>query len=370
MNAMVFRLWSYLFLLIAGFGILVTPLHLGAEEPLHDELKISPRAGSEFEAAELNEIVSNIGQLNPLQSLLVSQNGSVVLEYYSAGNSAKNPVNIKSASKSIISALIGIALDQGHLRSIEQTVDEFFPRFLSEAPPAKQDITIRDLLLMRSGLESTSFGNYGPWVNSRHWLRNALRRPLVNPPGKVTNYSTGNSHILAGILTKATGQDLKDYAQQHLFEPLGVNLKAWQRSPEGYRFGGNNLSLTPRGMLRFGQLYLNSGRWNGKQIIPADWVRRSTASYVHDTYHGFPYGYFWWNVNYGTYHINFAWGHGGQYIFYAPELNLVVITTSDLQSKPGTNGYTEKVHELVREKIVPSAAPSFDKYFWKWNGFR
>jgi CubicO group peptidase (beta-lactamase class C family) len=118
-----------------------------------------------------------------MPSLLISRNGEIVMRYYAEGFSPNRPVNIKSASKSVLSALVGIALEEGHLDSLDQTLIEFFPGILEDAPPAKQKITLRDLLLMRSGLESTSFENYGPWVTSNNWVRNALERPLVDPPG-------------------------------------------------------------------------------------------------------------------------------------------------------------------------------------------
>jgi CubicO group peptidase (beta-lactamase class C family) len=156
------------------------------------------------------------------------------------------------------------------------------------------------------------------------------------------------------VLTKATGRDLRDYAQERLFDPIDVEIGSWQRSQEGYRFGGNNFSLTPEGFLRFGQLYERKGRWNGRPVVPSEWVRESTRSHVHDTYHGYPYGYFWWNVNYHGLEVDFAWGHGGQYVFVVPELNLVVATTSNLQSTPQDDGYTESVHELLKNDILPN----------------
>ncbi len=288
-----------------------------------------------------------------MKSLLISRGGERLLTYYDDGYGPGRATNIKSASKSVISALVGIALEEGHLQNLNQTLGEFFPEVLRDAPEAKQNITLRNVLLMRSGLESTSFGNYGAWVTSNNWLRYALERPLVDPPGEVTNYSTGNSHILSAVLTKATNRDLKAYVQDRLFDPLNVRIRSWQRSPEGYRFGGNNFSLTPEGFLRFGQLFLNEGRWKGQQVVPSDWVDESTRSYVHDTYHGYPYGYFWWNTSYQGWDVDFAWGHGGQYVFIVPRLNLVVATTSNLQSTTDDGGYTETVHDLLKNEILP-----------------
>jgi CubicO group peptidase (beta-lactamase class C family) len=307
-----------------------------------------------MDPAERKTIRRRTRDLPPLQSLIVARSDSTVLEFHRDGLSPEDPVNIKSASKSVLSALVGIALERGDLSTINQPLTHFFPEILGNASDAKQTITVRDVLLMRSGLESTSFENYGPWVTSNHWLRYALTRPMKSRPGSETNYSTGNSHIIAAVLSKATGRDLKDYAQDHLFDPLNVRIRAWQRSPEGYRFGGNNLSITTEAMLKFGRLYLNDGQWHGQQVVPADWVEESTARIVFDTHHGYPYGYFWWNARYHGLDVDFAWGHGGQYVFVVPERDLVVVTTSDLQSVIGTDDYTGRIHTLLKESILPA----------------
>lgn len=328
-------------------------------EPVHDESggeSTGPPARNVPDVSiDTGPVLTRARNLSSMKSLLVNRNGERILTYYDEGHDPSRAVNIKSASKSVLSALIGIALDEGHLRDLDQRLVEFFPNLLEDAPPSKKNITLRNVLLMRSGLESTSFGNYGAWVTSNNWVRDALRRPLVDPPGEVTNYSTGNSHILSAVLTKATDRDLKSYAQDRLFDPLEVRIRSWQRSPEGYRFGGNNFSLTPVGFLRFGQLFLKEGRWKGQQVVPSDWVEESTRAYVHDTYHGYPYGYFWWNATYRGWDVDFAWGHGGQYVFIVPRLNLVVATTSNLQSTTDDDDYTETVHELLEDDILPDA---------------
>lgn len=306
----------------------------------------------ELSGGDKQQIKREAGSLNPLQSLIITRSDSTVLSFHRNGFGPNEAVNIKSASKSVLSALVGITLRDGHLTSLDQPLTDFFPELLKNASGSKQQITLRHVLEMRSGLESTSFENYGPWVTSNNWLRDALDRPIVDPPGTETNYSTGNSHIIAAVLTEVTDRDLLDYANEKLFNPIGTSIRDWQRSPEGYRFGGNNLSLTTEGMVKFGQLYLNDGRWNGRQIIPADWVKRSTRRIIHDTHNGYPYGYFWWNTRYHGLDVKFAWGHGGQFVFVIPRLNMVVVTTSDLQSVTGTDGYTEKIHEMLKNEIL------------------
>lgn len=316
-----------------------------------------PAAPNGFNREKLRETFAQARRLAPLNSLLIARNGTLVAEAYYRDMGPHQPVNIKSASKSIISALVGIAIQDGHLEGLNQPIGPFFLELLKNRP-RKQAITLRNLLLMRSGLKPTSFEAYGAWVTSDNWIRYALHQPLVSEPGTETSYSTGNSHIVAVVLARAVDQDLRQYARRNLFDPLGVDIKGWQRDPQGYRFGGNNLALTPRGFLRFGQLYLNDGQYNGRRIVPEKWVEKSTRPYVYDTYHGYPYGYFWWLTTYHDRRVVFAWGHGGQYVFIVPDLKLVVACTSDRQLLPEEDeGYTEKIHTLLRDRIIPAVKP-------------
>ena len=188
-------------------------------------------------------------ELPRLHSLLVSRHGDLVLERYYNGARATRPANIKSASKSLISALVGIAIDRRLISDVDAPIATYFPELKKERDPAKQRITIEDLLTMRSGLESTSNRNYGAWVQSRNWVQHALAKPLVAEPGTGMEYSTGNTHLLSAILTKATGASTWQFAQDSLAKPLGFTLPRWPQDPQGIYFGGNDMLLTPRQML-------------------------------------------------------------------------------------------------------------------------
>jgi CubicO group peptidase (beta-lactamase class C family) len=264
-------------------------------------------------------------------------------------------VNMKSASKSVLSLLVGIALEEGHLDSLRQPIGPFFPEIL-EGAPRKQQITLRDLLTMRAGLESTSFGNYGAWVTSDNWVRDALERPLIRPPGQGEMiYSTGTSHLVAVILAKAVGRPLRAYAQAKLFDPLGVTIRSWQQDPQGYYFGGNNMALTPTALLRVGRLIAQEGRFQGRQVIPADWIERATRTYVTKTYRDFKYGYFWWIENFAARRVVFAWGYGGQFVFIVPEIDLVIACTSSLTNRPpGTGDHTGRVFRMLEDAVLPA----------------
>jgi CubicO group peptidase (beta-lactamase class C family) len=310
-----------------------------------------------FDPDTLANVLERAEDLDPLNSLLIARGDTLVGAYYAPGMEPDAGVNAKSASKTVLSALVGIALEEGHLDSLQQPIGPFFPEIL-EGRPRRQQITLDDLLTMRAGLESTSFGNYGAWVTSDNWVRDALTRPLVQPPGEGEMiYSTGTSHLVSVILTKATETPTRRYAQSRLFDPLGVDIKAWQQDPQGYYFGGNNMRLSPRALLRFGQLYLDGGRWEGEQVVPDGWVERSWRVRVTESYRGFWYGLFWWIEELGGRRTYFAWGYGGQFVFVVPSLDLVAVMTSSLSDRPeGLDDHSGRLIRFAGEAVIPAAA--------------
>ncbi len=312
--------------------------------------------------------------LDRLTSLLVGRRGRLVGEGYWRGLRRGEAVNVKSASKSVLSALVGIALEAEVLEGLDRRIASYFPGILDGAvDPRKRRITLRHLLLMRSGLTSTSFEGYGPWVTSENWVRYVLERPMEARPGRTTRYSTGNSHLVAVMLHRALDRDLRDWAQEVLFDPLGVRIHAWQRDPQGHRFGGNNMYLTPRGLYRFGRMYRQDGRFDERQVVPARWVEESTRSLVHDTYHGFPYGYYWWNRTVRGYRVDFAWGHGGQFVFLVPRLELVMVTTSVVRGEGNDDDHLWRIHDLLSRHVIPAVEdpppPRRERGFLDWPGW-
>jgi CubicO group peptidase (beta-lactamase class C family) len=315
-----------------------------------------PPAAHGFDAVALAEAVERAEEIAPpLTSLLVARGDTTIAEVYFGNGGPNRGTNLKSASKSVISALAGIAIEEGAIDGLDQPIGPFFPELLANAP-RKQQITVRNLLTQQAGLESTSFGNYGEWVTSRDWVANALQRPMEDRRGGEMIYSTGNTHLLGAIIAEATGQSLRAYAQDHLFDPLGVRIRSWQQSPAGRYFGGNNMSLTPRGMLRFGQLYLNDGRVDGQQVLSPDWITLSWKTYVLSTYRNHQYGYLWFTHWFGGERVAFAWGYGGQYIFVVPRLDLVVACASSLGNRPpGSTDHNTQILRLLDKHIIPAA---------------
>lgn len=303
-------------------------------------------------ASDLSSIYDEAESIQSLRSILIQKDGELIGEEYFRNASPDYPYNIKSASKSIITLLVGIAVDQGHV-DIDETLGDHFPKYFEEKPnPDKEAITIRNLLSMQAGLETTSFYNYGAWVINNNWVEFQLDQPLVEEPGGKMVYSTGISHLLSVIITKTTGMSTKSFAKKYLFNPLNIQVGGWDRDPQGYYMGGNNLALTPKDLLKIGQLMLNGGTWDNDQIISKEWVRDSFQTYTRSNFNPYDYGYMWWNRQVGEFTVFFAWGFGGQYIFIIPELNSVVVMTSFLKNATQRRTYKEPIFDLLEKNVI------------------
>lgn len=290
-----------------------------------------------------------------LRSLLVSHRGELVLERYYGGARATQAANIKSASKSVISALVGIAVARGQIKSLDQPIADFFPELARDPDQRKREITIEDLLTMRSGLESTSGRDYGAWVQSPNWVRYVLNRPLIDEPGRRVEYSTGTSHLLSAIITRATKTSTWQFAQETLARPLGFSLPRWLQDPQGIYFGGNEMSMTPRQMVRFGELYLNDGRAGNTQVLPKDWIAKTRVPRGRSRWGSDrEYGYGFWIRDLAGHDSYYAWGYGGQFVFIVPDLQLVVVTTSRSDVSRERRDHLGAIYDLVEQQIIPA----------------
>lgn len=304
-----------------------------------------------------DDAVRRAAELPRLRSLLISVDGTLIEEHYFRGASVARPANLKSASKSIMATLVGIALDRGHLGGVGDTIDRYFPEYLGDVTdPAKRRITLEDLLTMRAGLETTSNRNYGRWVQSQNWVRHVLRRPLVDEPGGRMIYSTGSSHLLSAIVTKAAGMSTLEFARRYLAKPLGISLGPWMQDPQGIYFGGNEMQLRPRDMLKIGELYLNCGEIDGQRVLSEEWVHQATIPRTQSRFSGRSYGYGWWIRTLAGHRVFYAWGYGGQFIFVVPELLTVVVTTSLPDPARERREHLDAIYDLVEYGVIPVAA--------------
>src|SRR5687767_5717112 len=305
----------------------------------------------------LEQAYAQARALPRLRSLLVHWRGSLIREHYFRGATRAQSANIKSASKSVISTLVGIAIARGQIRNVHQTIGELLPDATRDLDARKRAITVEDLLTMRTGLETTSFDNYGDWVTSRNWVRDALHRPMVaeRGAGGPMIYSTGSTHLLSAILTRATGSSTHRFGERFLARPLGIPLRAWTRDRQGIYFGGNEMRMTPREMVAFGVMHLNGGRApNGAQVVPKAWIDSAWVRRTRSGWSDQEYGYGWWIRRSGTHDVYFAWGYGGQFIFVVPTLDLVVVTTSDASPTTRERGHLESIHYILDTAIVPA----------------
>lgn len=299
-----------------------------------------------------------------INSLLVVRGGDLVYEWYAANDGRAALRNVKSATKSVTSALTGIALDTGDLAGIDEPLGFILPEAFSTIDDrAKRAITVRHLLTMRSGLDWAEYGaSVVQLTSSPDWVAYVLERPLAHEPGEHFNYSTGDTHLLAAALQQLTGMTLLDYADLYLFRPLGITQRAWPGDPQGISIGGAELALTARDMAKFGYLYLNQGQWDGAQIIPAAWVAQSHTPQVTlvrqpDECSDLGYGLLWWLRGQGGHASGIAVGFGGQFIYVIPALDMVVVLTGDLRSAPDTFRDNRMLCQfnLVEDYIVPAA---------------
>lgn len=291
-----------------------------------------------------------------IESVIISRNDSIILEQYFSGFDSSDKHNIYSCTKSVTSALIGIAIDEGYL-NLGQKVLDFFPnKTFANVDSRKQNIAVEHLLEMRSGLEwdewSTDYMNsenpIHDMLDSPDWVQFVLDQPMSEEPGTSFTYNTGVSHILSAIIQQVTNVSTLFFAQEKLFEPLGIQVTEddWLSSPKGVVWGGAYLHLTPREMLSFGKLYLNNGTWNGEQIISEEWIERSTRNYFHLSSRT-AYSYQWWIYpEYFNYFTYTAEGYLGQWITIIPDLDIVIVFTA--------NSYNSFHSYLLKNYILSS----------------
>jgi CubicO group peptidase (beta-lactamase class C family) len=316
----------------------------------------TPVATRGLDAAILARTVEAARQLPRIRSLVVLRHGERLAgERFNGGPPLSQPVNIKSASKSVMSALVGIAIQRGVLRGTDQPVLSVLAADAPADPdPRLSRVTVGNLLSMQAGLERTSGPNYGRWVSSPNWVRFALARPFADDPGGAMLYSTGSTHLLSAILTRASERSTHALAQDWLAEPLGIDIPPWSRDPQGIYFGGNEMRMSPLALARFGELYRLGGVIDGRRVLPAEWVEESWQPRTTSPWSGQRYGYGWFLAEMRGHPVRFGWGYGGQMVYVLPDLALTVVMTSDA-SAARDGGHIDALHRLVADGIVPAA---------------
>ncbi|MCA9495175.1 MAG: beta-lactamase family protein [Myxococcales bacterium] len=307
--------------------------------PLDGDWPVSTPAAEGLDPDRVDRLFCDAAREETLFGLLVARHGKLVAESYFHEGSIDQLSSRASVTKSYTSALVGQAIDEGCLSGTDAKMMDFFPELDGDiTDPRKRQITVGDLLEMRSGYpwEETDPAWWDA-VLSGDYVRHIVDFPLTEDPGTVHQYSNLSAHWLGVIVARACGTDLALFADEHLFQPTDTEIGEWLQDADGYTMGAFNLSVTARDMARFGQLYLDDGAWDGQQVLSSSWVDRSLAVRSEPTGALTPgpvlkdwgYGYLWWSARAGDHRVDFAWGHGGNFVFLVRDLDLSVVVTAD-----------------------------------------
>jgi CubicO group peptidase (beta-lactamase class C family) len=345
-----------------------------------DEL---PRAAPEsvgIDGGALAKLADAIraGKYSNIHGLLVVRSGKLVAEEYFSGDDERRGQklgnvrfdagtlhDLRSVTKSVTSALFGIAVASGAIRDLDAPVLSYFPEYQDLRTPERLQIRLRDLLSMASGLEWDEASRpYGDPLNSETAMdaasdrcRYVLSRPIAARPGEKFRYSGGDTLLLAAVIERATKLRLDKYAEQVLFGALGIERYEWISYPDGTPIAASGLRLLPRDIAKFGLLYLQRGQWHGTQVVPESWVKASATAQVRvsDRPFGFQnYGYQWW-LGAARNEAHTPWimavGHGGQRIMLIPSLDLVLVMTAGMY---GNRAQTDITFEILLDGVLPA----------------
>jgi Tol biopolymer transport system component/CubicO group peptidase (beta-lactamase class C family) len=329
-----------------------TPVDVSYQDPTSLDWPTGTPADAGLDASLLDAAADNVALSADVRSLLVVRHGRLVFERYFNGADATEALTIASASKSILSVATGIAIDEGLLK-LDSRIDAFLP---PDLVGEHGDLTVENLLTMSGGLAMSEDPLYVADVGASDlpgepsFVRAVLKRESVDPAGSKFAYSTGLTQVLAAVLTEATGQSLCAYITDRLLDPLGIDVEKWWVEPDGYFAGGHSVFITPRELARFGQLVLQHGTWDGEQLVSVAWLDQSLAERwdlgcrgVLGAHQG--YGRLWWLYDVDGFQVWNASGYGGQEVWIAPHLDLLVVLTHD----------ATRVGEPDRQEVAPGA---------------
>jgi CubicO group peptidase (beta-lactamase class C family) len=343
----------------AETGSASTYLHRIPEQT-DDGWRTSSLADQGIDPAPIAEMVKRIqaGDYTGINSVLLARGGALVLEEYFGGFDRNSLHSMRSASKIVTSALIGITIDLGHIETVDAPLLPYFPEYegdIENWDERKRDITIAHILSMTSGVR----GNEDAMYPTDDWIKFYLDQPLAATPGEAFSYATSGVVALGSVVTRASGLRIPAFADRYLFGPLGITAYRWpitnSRGSQGLAMTGGGLNLRPRDMAKLGQLYLNGGVWKGERLISQAWIRTSTKKHATSDLYGEDFGYLWRMIDRTVERRNVrsfeAWGNGGQFIMLFPSLDLVAVFTGE---NYGLFPEMEQPFEMVDRYVLPS----------------
>ena len=309
---------------------------------------------SEIDSLLLKEMVESInnGQFGKVHSVLIARNGKLVFEKYFDGFFINDLNSLQSCTKSIGSLLIGLAIDNGFIENVDQKVIDFFPNYRNEVDQKWNDVELKHLLTMSVGLDWERNFHDRIYETSDDVISTTFEQRFLHKPGELFEYRNPQSDLLSGVIINSSNQSVQDFAKKYLFEPLNINKFNWDNFKNtNYPLMSGSLALTSRAMLKIGQLVLDKGMWNGKQIVSENWINESTSFKI-ATDQMFGYGYLWWlteSQSIPGLAVVFAMGIAGQHIVIIPEKNTVIVTTADnIDKEP------EFLLKMIDEFIIKS----------------
>lgn len=317
---------------------------------LNDGLSVGSPEDADFDKDRLAQGFDKASKLPYSHSLLVLRDGKLVAEQYFHGFTQQSANNLKSVSKSIVSTLVGIALDRKTLKSVEMPVHDFFPKFFSEMNDSKKnEILLKHLLSMSAGLDANDDNaKFRPWPEL-DVARFTLMRPLLTAPGQAFSYSSTYTEIVSRVLAEASGKSVRAFAEKYLFGPMGIRVLGWPTDALGYHQA--EIFLTSRDTAKFGLLFLNKGRYGNKRIVSEKWVNESTTPKIKASEGNGLYGYYWWIKPDEKIPFYYAWGYGGQYIYVVPTKRLVVVMTNDFTQRRAQTD----IRAILEQDIIAAA---------------
>ena len=315
-----------------------------------------------IDAEVLENVYAELRALPGSFSLLVQRNGVLVGEEYFNGFTPDSIHDVRSVTKSVISILIGMAIEEGFIPSVDEPMGTYLTPVVDSIREEVANTSIRHFLMMSSGLDwhELDLGtSYSDWWESEDMIQHVVDLPIVHSPGAQFIYNTGASHLLSVVLTEATGMPTLEFAREYLFDPLGFSDSSWLQENRGYDTGGMGLRITARDMMKIGQMFLDGGRHEGTQLVPQPWIAQSVSPLITTDFavpYGRDYGYLWWVCTGGGEDFFLANGYGGQFILVVPALDLVIVTQNSWRGLGWTLAGEQwyRVLSLLVEEILPA----------------
>lgn len=353
---------------LANFEVAAEPLEPSGRAAPWPPFRTSTPEAEGMDGSLLAAAFSNANEIPNLYSLLVVRHRAIVGEQYFDEPTRTTATATASVGKSIVSALVGIAIEEGFLVDLDQRMIDFFPEYdVAELDSRKRDITIRHLIQMRAGYPNDHSAEFFDAVTSSpDWMRFiVVDWALERAPGDGWAYSNASTHLVSGILTKATGMSLLELANRYLFGRMSQPIEEWPTDPQGYCWGIGYVYCTPLQLASFGQMVLDRGVWRGRRILATQWVSESLEPISEvpednriELYDDIRYGFLWWHAEVGGREVSYARGHGGQFVFVVHSLDLVVVSTAydygnDYSDTPWQT--TGPIMELIAAEVIPAA---------------